>query len=153
MFKYNTAVQCDIIIIWTQNCYWDLMSCAAITSSTGRQLLTLWTLRSKFEFSFVAPIHFLQKQWGEVDKISSTFIFCDHVHNSHVHSVLQSINFTRRNSMLITLRALRVNADAQELMTHTCTCTCTCCRLVSGKGLSVSWNNHYWIKIITWNES
>ena len=27
-----------------------------------------FTLRSKFEFSFVAPIHFLQKQWGELDK-------------------------------------------------------------------------------------
>ena len=25
-------------------------------------------LRSKFEFSFAAPIHFLQKQWGEVLK-------------------------------------------------------------------------------------
>ena len=25
---------------------------------------------NKFEFSFVAPIHFLQKKWGEGDKIS-----------------------------------------------------------------------------------
>ena len=40
----------------------------------------------KFEFSFVAAIHFLQKQWGEVDKISSKFILCDHVRNSHDHS-------------------------------------------------------------------
>ena len=60
---------------------------------------------SKFEFSFAAPIHFLQKQWGEVDKISSKFILCDHVRNSHDHSILQSIDPTRRNLMLITLRA------------------------------------------------
>ena len=38
--------------------------------------------RSKFEFSFVAPIHFLQKYLGEVDKISNKFILCDHVRNS-----------------------------------------------------------------------
>ena len=62
-------------------------------------------LRSKFEFSFVATIHFLQKLWGEVDKISSKFILCDHVHNSLDRSVLQSIDITRRNLMLITLRA------------------------------------------------
>ena len=60
--------------------------------------------KSKFEFSFVAPIHFLQTKWGEVDKISSKFIFCDHVRNSHEHSVLQSIDITRKNLMLITLR-------------------------------------------------
>ena len=36
--------------------------------------LTRWILRSKFEFSFVTPIHFLQKKWGEVDKISRKFI-------------------------------------------------------------------------------
>ena len=52
--------------------------------------VTLETLRSKFEFSFVAPIHFLQKQLGEVDRISSKFILCDHVRNSHDHSVVQS---------------------------------------------------------------
>ena len=35
----------------------------------GKSLLCHYlTLRSRFEFSFVAPIHFLQKQWGEVDK-------------------------------------------------------------------------------------
>ena len=60
---------------------------------------------NKFEFSFVAPIHFLQKYWGEVDKISSTFILCDHVRNSLDHSVLQNIDTTRRNLMLITPRA------------------------------------------------
>ena len=57
---------------------------------TWKWALTLYTLRSKFEFSFVAPIHFLQKKWGEVDKISSKFFLCDNVHNSHDHSVLQS---------------------------------------------------------------
>ena len=55
-------------------------------------------LRSKFEFSFVAPI-----QWGEVDKISSHFISFDRVHNSHDLSVLQSIDILKRNLMLITL--------------------------------------------------
>ena len=69
-------------------------------------LLIHETLRLKSEFSFVAPIHFIQKQWGEVDKISSKFILCDHVCNSHDHSVLQiSIDITRRNFMLITHRA------------------------------------------------
>ena len=67
--------------------------------------LTLKTLRWKFEFSFVAPIHFLQKYWGEVDKVSSIFMLCDHVRNSLDHSVLQSIDITRRNLMLVTLRA------------------------------------------------
>ena len=62
-------------------------------------------LKIKIEFSFVTPIHFLQWKWGEVDKISSKFILCDHVCNSHDHSVLQSIDITRRNLMLITLRA------------------------------------------------
>ena len=46
----------------------------------------------------------------KVDKISSKFILCDHVFNSDDHSVLQSIEITRRNFMLITLRALRVKA-------------------------------------------
>ena len=73
-----------------------------------RRSSTLYTLRSTFEFSFLAPIHFLQKLWGEVDKISSRFILCDHVRNSHENSVLQSIDITRRNLMLITLRAWRV---------------------------------------------
>ena len=71
------------------------------------RLLTINPLNPeiKIEFSFVAPIHFLQTQWGEVDKISSKFILCDHVRNSHDHSVLQNIDITRRNLMLITLRA------------------------------------------------
>ena len=48
-------------------------------------------------------LHFLQKQWGEVDRISRKFILCDNVCNSHYHSVLQSIAITRRKWMLITL--------------------------------------------------
>ena len=70
-----------------------------------RRRLTLYILRSKFEFSFVAPIYFLQKEWGETDKISSKFILSDRVRNSYNHSVLQSIDIRRRNLMLITLRA------------------------------------------------
>ena len=73
--------------------------------------LTLYILRSKFEFSFVAPIYFLQTKWGEVDKISSKFVFCDHVRDSHDHSVLQIIDITRRNLILITLRAKRVKRE------------------------------------------
>ena len=34
----------------------------------------------------------------------SKFILCDHVLNSHNHSVLQNIAVTRRNLMLITVR-------------------------------------------------
>ena len=62
------------------------------------------TLRSNVELSFVASIHFLQKKWGEVHKISSKFILCDHVRNSHDYSVLQNIDITRRNLTLITVR-------------------------------------------------
>ena len=50
--------------------------------------------------SFVPPIHFLKKKWGEVDKILIKFMLYDYVHNSHDHSVLQSIDITRRNLML-----------------------------------------------------
>ena len=39
------------------------------------------------------------------DKMSSKFILRDHVRNSHDHSVLQSTDITRRNLILITLRA------------------------------------------------
>ena len=46
--------------------------------------------------------------------MSSKFILCDHVRNSHDHSVLQSIDITRRNLMLITLRALRVKLGIVE---------------------------------------
>ena len=44
---------------------------------TQASALTLYTPRSKFEFSFVAPSHFPQKLWEEADKISSIFILCD----------------------------------------------------------------------------
>ena len=40
--------------------------------------------------------------------VSSKLILCDHVCNSHDHSVLQSIDITRRNLMLITFTASRV---------------------------------------------
>ena len=39
------------------------------------------------------------------NKISSKFILCDHVRNSNDHSVLQGIDITRRNLMLINLGA------------------------------------------------
>ena len=42
---------------------------------------------------------------GEVDNISSKYILCDHVLNSHDHSVLQGIDITGRNLMLIALGA------------------------------------------------
>ena len=38
-------------------------------------------------------------------EISIRLVFPDHVLNSHVHSVLQSTDITRRNLMLVTLRA------------------------------------------------
>ena len=38
-------------------------------------------------------------------EFSSKLILCDHVRNSHDLSVLPSIDITRRNWMLITLRA------------------------------------------------
>ena len=85
-----------------------LSLCARFSDYSLKYPLTLKTLRSKFEFSFVAPIHFLQKWWGEVDEISSKFIMCDHVCNSHDHSVLQNIAITRRNLTLISLIAQRV---------------------------------------------
>ena len=50
-------------------------------------------------------IHFQYKQWGEFVEVSIRFILCDHVLNSHDHSVLHSNDITRRNFMLITLRA------------------------------------------------
>ena len=52
------------------------------------------------------PLSICPTRWeGKVDKISSKFILCDHVLNSHDHSVLQSIVITRANLMLITLKA------------------------------------------------
>ena len=74
----------------------------------GFSHLTLYILRSKFGFSFVAPIYFAKKKWGEVDKISSKFILSDHIRNSHDHSVLQSIDITRRK-FLLGLKGLKKN--------------------------------------------
>ena len=71
----------------------------------GSSYLYLKALGSKFKFSFVAPIHFPQKKWGEVDKISRKFVLCRHVRNSHGYPVLHSVDMTRRNLMLIALRA------------------------------------------------
>ena len=63
-------------------------------------------LRSKFEFSFIASVHFLKEVAGEeVDKISSKFTLCDDVSNSYDLSALLSIDITRRNLTLIILRA------------------------------------------------
>ena len=45
---------------------------------------------------------------GELGKISSKFILCDLVRNSHDQSVLKSIDVTRRNLVLTTVRAERV---------------------------------------------
>ena len=51
-------------------------------------------------------ISYRSYKWGEVDKISSKFILCDHVRNSHDHSVLQSIDITSRNlNLIMTLTA------------------------------------------------
>ena len=66
--------------------------------------VTLYTLISKFKFSFVIPVHFQQKQWGEFVEVSIRFMLCDHVRNSHDHFVLYSSDITRRNLMLITVR-------------------------------------------------
>ena len=42
----------------------------------------------KISLLIVACIHFLQKYLEEVDKASMEFILCDHLPNSHDHSVL-----------------------------------------------------------------
>ena len=47
--------------------------------------------------------------------MSNKFILRDHVRNSHDHSVLQSIDITRRNVMMITLRAQRVKRKGNLL--------------------------------------
>ena len=65
--------------------------------------LTLETLRSKFEFSFLLLFITYRRSGEKLIKYQSNL--WDHVHNSHDHSVVQSIDITRRNSMLITLRA------------------------------------------------
>ena len=61
--------------------------------------------RIKIEILIFCPYSFPIEVVGEVGKTLSKFILCDHVLNSHDRSVLQSIDITRRNLMLITLRA------------------------------------------------
>ena len=55
--------------------------------------------------SLLSPLFISYRSCGEVDKTSSKFILGDRVRNSHDHSVLQDIDITKRNLMLITLRA------------------------------------------------
>ena len=59
--------------------------------------------------SFVAPFYLLKKQRGEVHKISSKFILCDHVPNYCDHPVSQSSDLMEKNLMQITLVDYRVN--------------------------------------------
>ena len=56
--------------------------------------------------SHLLPLVISYRARGEADKISGKFFLCDHVPNSHDHYVLQSIDITWRNLMLITLRAM-----------------------------------------------
>ena len=122
MFKYKIAATARWIIValWSKVLFAKKQPMVKFLAAQCRKLRrvqlpflffsnTLRTLRSKFEFSFVAPINFRQKKLGEVDKMTSKIILCDHVRNSHDHSVLQFTDITRRNLMLITLKAQRVN--------------------------------------------
>ena len=59
----------------------------------------------KIKILICHPYSFTIEEVGEVHKISSKYIVCDHVLNSHDHSVLQGIDITGRNLMLITLGA------------------------------------------------
>ena len=59
----------------------------------------------KIKILICHPYSFTIEEVGEVDKISSKYILCHHVLNSHDHSVLQSIDITGRNLMLIALGA------------------------------------------------
>ena len=72
------------------------------------KLMALNALSPKIKIKILIchPYLFTIEEVGEVDNlISSKYIFCDHVLNSHDHSVLQSIDITGRNLMLIALRA------------------------------------------------
>ena len=59
----------------------------------------------KIKILICHPYSFTIEEVGEVDKISSKYILYHHVLNSHDHSVLQSIDITGRNLMLIALGA------------------------------------------------
>ena len=60
-------------------------------------MIQIWVLICCL-YSF--PTEVVGRSW----EISSKLILSDHVHNSHDHSFLQSIDITRRNLTLITLR-------------------------------------------------
>ena len=71
------------------------------------QIVPLNPLHPKIKIGILicCPYSFPTEAVGRSFKISSKFILCDQVRNPHDHSVLQRINTTRRNLMLITLRA------------------------------------------------
>ena len=72
------------------------------------KLMALNALSPKIKIKILIchPYSFTIEEVGEVDNlISSKYILCDHVLNSHDHSVLQSIDITGRNLMLIALGA------------------------------------------------
>ena len=72
------------------------------------KLMALNALSPKIKIKILIchPHSFTIEEVGEVDKlISSKYIFCDHVLNSHDRSVLQSIDITGRNLILIALGA------------------------------------------------
>ena len=65
----------------------------------------------KIQILVCYPYTFSIEVVGRIVEVSVIiFILGDHVLNSHDHTVLQSIDITRRKLMLITLRALRVKA-------------------------------------------
>ena len=71
------------------------------------RLMALNPLSPKIKIKILIchPYSFTIEEVGEVDKISSKYILCDHVLNSHDRSVLQSIDITGRNLMLTALGA------------------------------------------------
>ena len=86
--------------------YWVSRDFVLASQIVPGQIAPLNPLHPKIKIGILicCPIHFLSKQWGKVFKISSKFILCDHVRNSHDHSVLQRIDITRRYLTLITLK-------------------------------------------------
>ena len=64
--------------------------------------------------SHLLPLFISYRSSGEKLIKYQAIFSCDHINNSHDHSVLQSIDITRRNLMLITLRAERVNKPQDQ---------------------------------------
>ena len=62
-------------------------------------------LNIKIQILICYPYTFSIEIVGQFVEVSIRIFLCDHVLNSHDHSVLQSIDITRRKLMLITLRA------------------------------------------------